>query len=63
VRLRYRKADQYLLNFMFGEKKGLTAPITDLAEAEQVIQVEIPARSAPPPVQEASRLRTRAGYD
>jgi hypothetical protein len=63
VRLRYRKADQYLLNFMFGEKKGLTAPITDLAEAEQVIQVEIPASSAPPPVQEASRLRTRAGYD
>jgi hypothetical protein len=31
VRLRYRKVSQYLLNFMFGEESGLTAPITDLA--------------------------------
>ena len=30
VRLRYRKVDQYLLNFIFGEKAGLTAPITDM---------------------------------
>ncbi len=39
VRLRYRKVSQYLLNFMFGEDSGLTAPITDLAEATARIRV------------------------
>ena len=39
VRLRYRKVSQYLLNFMFGEESGLTAPITDLAEATARIPV------------------------
>jgi len=44
VRLRYRKVSQYLLNFMFGEESGLTAPITDLA----VETVRIPVRRADP---------------
>lgn len=39
VRLRYRKVSQYLLNFMFGEESGLSAPITDLAEATARIPV------------------------
>ena len=37
ARLRYRKADQFLLNFLFGEDSGLTATITDMSEDEAVI--------------------------
>jgi hypothetical protein len=40
ARLRYRKADQYLLNFIFGEKSGLTAPITDMTTVRRTIRVE-----------------------
>jgi hypothetical protein len=43
ARLLYRKIDQYLLNFMFGEDKGLTTPVTELARAEARIRV-VPAR-------------------
>ncbi len=39
ARLRYRKIDQFLLNFMFGEEKKLTSPITDLATEERVIEI------------------------
>jgi hypothetical protein len=39
ARLLYRKIDQYLLNFMFGEESGLTAPVTEMARAEAVIRV------------------------
>ena len=39
VLLRYRKIDQYLLNFMFGEKSGITSPITDMAVATRHIAV------------------------
>ncbi len=39
ARLMYRKIDQYLLNFMFGEKAGLTAPVTEMARAETSIRV------------------------
>jgi cytochrome c554/c'-like protein len=39
ARLMYRKIDQYLLNFMFGEKAGLTAPTTEMARAEATIHV------------------------
>jgi LEA14-like dessication related protein len=39
VRLRYRKIDQYLLNFIFGEDTALTSPITDVSEIEGMIQV------------------------
>ena len=39
ARLMYRKADQFLLNFLFGEKSGMTAPITVMSEDERVIRV------------------------
>jgi hypothetical protein len=39
ARLMYRKIDQYLLNFMFGEKAGLTAPATEMARSETTIRV------------------------
>jgi hypothetical protein len=39
ARLRYRKVDQYLLNFIFGANAGLTAPVTDMAEVERTILV------------------------
>jgi hypothetical protein len=38
--LDYRKADQYLLNFMFGEDAGLTAPVIRMTTAEKTIRVE-----------------------
>ena len=40
ARLRYRKTDQYLLNFIFGEKSGLTAPITDMTTQTRTIIVD-----------------------
>ena len=39
ARLNYRKFDQYLLNFMFGEDSGLTSPVTTVSEARATIQV------------------------
>jgi hypothetical protein len=39
ARLMYRKIDQYLLNFMFGENAGLTAPVTEMARAETSVRV------------------------
>jgi len=39
ARLLYRKVDQYLMNFIFGEDKRLTAPITELASAQRVVSV------------------------
>lgn len=46
ARLRYRKVDQYLLNFVFGEHEGLTAPITDMASDQRVIEVVPKSRIA-----------------
>jgi hypothetical protein len=42
ARLLYRKADQYLLNFMFGPESGLTAPITEMSSVTKVVRVEGP---------------------
>lgn len=39
ARLLYRKADQFLLDFLFGEDSGITAPVTVLSEAEATIAV------------------------
>jgi hypothetical protein len=39
ARLMYRKADQFLLNFLFGEGAGLTAPVTVMSEHEKTIAV------------------------
>ncbi len=39
ARLRYRKVDQYLTHFVYGEASGVSSPITDVAEARATIQV------------------------
>ena len=38
-RLLYRKLDQFLINFLFGEHSGITAPITVMSEETKVIRV------------------------
>jgi hypothetical protein len=40
AKLMYRKFDQFLLNFLFGEEAGLTAPVTVMSEAAATITVE-----------------------
>lgn len=39
ARLRYRKYDQFLLNYMFGVDSGISAPITDIDTAEATIRI------------------------
>ena len=39
AKLLYRKADQFLLNFLFGKDANLTAPITVMSEDEKTIVV------------------------
>lgn len=39
ARLCYRKFDQFLLNYVFGEKAGLTAPITVMTTQSRVIEL------------------------
>lgn len=39
ARLMYRKADQFLLNFLFGQESGLTAPVTVMSEDRKTIRV------------------------
>ena len=41
AKLMYRKADQYLLNFLFGKESGLTAPVTVLSEDHKTIRVSV----------------------
>ncbi|MGC8668534.1 MAG: multiheme c-type cytochrome [Chthonomonadales bacterium] len=43
ARLRYRKIGQFLVNFVFGPKSGITCPVTDLSTAEALIRVNPPA--------------------
>ncbi|GIX05864.1 MAG: hypothetical protein KatS3mg115_0267 [Candidatus Poribacteria bacterium] len=42
--LNYRKVDQFLLNFLFGEDSGLTAPVVELARATATVEI-VPKRS------------------
>ena len=42
AKLRYRKFDQYLLNFLFGKEAGLTSTITDISEATAEIRISEP---------------------
>jgi hypothetical protein len=37
--LKYRKIDQFLLNYVLGNKPGLTAPVAEIARAESVLEV------------------------
>lgn len=39
ARLMYRKADQFLLNFLFGKESGLTARVTVMSEDSRTIRV------------------------
>ena len=39
ARLLYRKIDQFLLNFLFGESAGITSPVTVLSEDTKSIEV------------------------
>ncbi len=39
VALQYRKVDQFLLNFMFGESNKLTSPVTEIARAAVTVVV------------------------
>lgn len=40
--LHYRKIDQFLLNYVMGEKAGLTAPVVDIASATTDVCVAKP---------------------
>jgi len=44
--LRYRKVDQFLLNFLLGEESGITAPVTEVARATAAVEVASPRRAA-----------------
>jgi hypothetical protein len=39
VALQYRKVDQFLLNYLFGETNRLTAPVTEIARASTKVAV------------------------
>jgi len=39
ARLCYRKIDQYLLNFIFGERARLTSPVTEMSSDQRTIRV------------------------
>jgi hypothetical protein len=60
ARLLYRKVDQYLLNFMFGESAGLTMPVTEMSRAVARIRVLPPppmtSTMAAPAARRAARL-------
>ena len=39
AKLNYRKVDQFLLNYMFGENSGLSAPVVEVARATATVRV------------------------
>jgi hypothetical protein len=45
VALQYRKVDQFLLNFLFGETNRLTSPVTEIARATAVVKVQPKAQT------------------
>ncbi len=47
--LHYRKIDQFLLNYVMGEKSGLTAPVVDIASATATVCVARAGVAAPCP--------------
>jgi hypothetical protein len=57
VALNYRKVDQFLLNYLFGETNQLTAPVTEIARATATVKVT-PRKQAslPPPTKTAALL-------
>ena len=59
ARLLYRKVDQYLLNFMFGEASGLTLPVAEMARAEARLVVTPPARRSAAPGEDVREAALR----
>jgi hypothetical protein len=60
VSLWYRKVDQFLLNFLFGEKNQLTSPVTEIARQTATVVVRgAPQAAAPSP----QALAQAAGAD
>jgi hypothetical protein len=45
VALKYRKVDQFLLNYLFGETNKLTSPVSEIARAQRTVAVK-PTRLA-----------------
>jgi Cytochrome c554 and c-prime len=45
--LRYRKVDQFLVNFLLGEDSGVTAPVVEMTRATATIEVRRSAGSRP----------------
>ena len=39
VALKYRKVDQFLLNYLYGETNKLTSPVTEIVRGQTVVQV------------------------
>ena len=60
VILQYRKVDQYLLNYLFGENK-LTAPVTELTRATATVRVKskTTTSNSPNPSLARSAIATR----
>lgn len=58
--LNYRKVDQFLLNFMFGEDAGLTAPVVELDRATATI-LAVPQVTDAGPTEGRSQLRSNLG--
>ncbi|MHB8520797.1 MAG: multiheme c-type cytochrome [Limisphaerales bacterium] len=48
VSLQYRKVDQFLLNFLFGETNTLTSPVTEIVRATATVQVKSRTEASPP---------------
>jgi hypothetical protein len=46
VSLEYRKVDQFLLNYLFGEKNTLTSPVTRIAQDEITVKVQPAGQTA-----------------
>jgi hypothetical protein len=53
--LNYRKVDQFLLNYMFGEESGLTAPVIELSRDEATVRV-VPTVAATEPSADARKV-------
>ena len=53
--LNYRKVDQFLLNYMFGEDSGLTAPVIELDRATAEVRV-LPQRARTETSEPAGRV-------
>jgi hypothetical protein len=45
VALQYRKVDQFLLNFLFGQTNQLSSPVTEIARSRTTVRVKSQARA------------------